>query len=322
MKRLVLATFVSVGLVGAAQAGGLEDAKRGFAAAQKGAYEEALYFSSLAITSGELSAQSLAIAHNNRGFAYDQLGMPDRAIREYGAAVRVDPDFAVAYNNRGYAYNDIGLYSQAIADFSEAILLKPDYADAFNNRGIARAQLGDLPAAVEDYTKAIALKPNLYQAYNNRGYARFNLGEFEAAARDLDVIVRLAPNNLFTVIWHHLAVQRSGGDGRAALAKYTSDADLEAWPGALVELFLGKQSPEEVIAAAAHGDPMRQRERDCELHFYLGQYYLMHGDTDKAADQFRLSLETGLADFTEFAGAKAELDRLAPRQASAAPLSE
>lgn len=319
MKRLAAAILISTGIVGAAQADGLGDAKRGFTAAQRGDHQEAVYFSALAIRSGELDEEALAVAHNNRGFAYDQLGRTDKAIRDYSSAIRLDPDFAIAHNNRGYAFNDVGLYRQAVADFTQAILLKPEYADAFNNRGIAHAQLGDLDGAVSDYSQAIRLKPTLYQAHNNRGYALFNLGRFAASARDLEVIIRVAPNNMFTAIWHHLAIYRSDGDGAAALREHSAAADLEQWPGALIRLFLGEGQPEDAIAAAKHSDPLRQRERDCELYFYLGQYYLLKGDQEKAVEAFSQALDTGLADFTEFSGAKAELDRIGPQKLSAAP---
>ena len=100
MKRLWLIPLASLGFAGVANAEGLDDAKAGFAAAKRGEYQAAIYFSSLAITSGELNVKTLAIAHNNRGYAHDILGASDRAIQDYGEAIRINPKFAVAYNNR------------------------------------------------------------------------------------------------------------------------------------------------------------------------------------------------------------------------------
>ena len=50
-----------------------------------------------------------------RGFAYDAKGDNDRAIAEYGEAVRFDPKDAVAYHNRGRLYRVKGDNDRAIA---------------------------------------------------------------------------------------------------------------------------------------------------------------------------------------------------------------
>ena len=61
---------------------------------------------------------------------------PKKAIEYLSNAVRLQPYDAIAYNNRGIAYADLGDYQSAIEDYNQAIRLKPDYADAYNNRGL------------------------------------------------------------------------------------------------------------------------------------------------------------------------------------------
>jgi lipoprotein NlpI len=45
-------------------------------------------------------------------------------------------------------------------------------------------------------------------------------------------------------------------------------------------------------------------------YFYLGQYYLLRNDKEKAAQMFKLCLETKVTSFVEYKGAKVELGRM------------
>ncbi len=319
MKQLWLVLLASVSLTGVAHAGGLDDAKAGFAAAKRGEYQAAVYFSTLALESGELSAKTQAIAHNNRGYAHDLLGAGGRAIFDYGQAIRIDPKFAVAYNNWGFVLNAKGEHVRAAADFSEAIRLKPNYADAFNNRGIAFANLADLDRAIEDYNQAIKLNPTLYQAYNNRGYARFQLGQFDTAARDLDVVVRVRPNYYYSILWHHLASMRADKANQEVFAAHAERLDLEEWPGPVMRLFLGELSVDEMLDIEFDADPKRARQQRCELFFYLGQYHLLAGDKSAAVEAFQKAVESGLPRFTEFRAAERELRHLGRQRVSDVP---
>ena len=61
----------------------------------------------------------------------------EMAIQDPKSAIRLDPQLALAYNNRGDAYRDLGRYQKAIQDYNEAIRLDPQLALAYNNRGDA-----------------------------------------------------------------------------------------------------------------------------------------------------------------------------------------
>src|SRR5262249_47736673 len=78
----------------------------------------------------------LAEAFNNRGIAYRLKGDYDRALQDYGQAIRLNPKFAAAFVNRGVAYDKKGEYDRAIQDFEQAIKLKPS-VEAHFNRGNA-----------------------------------------------------------------------------------------------------------------------------------------------------------------------------------------
>ena len=65
-----------------------------------------------------------ALAHNNLGIAYGELGKHQEAIESYKQAIRIDPDFAMAHFNLGDAYLDLNRKSYALDQYK--ILKKLD----------------------------------------------------------------------------------------------------------------------------------------------------------------------------------------------------
>lgn len=101
-----------------------------------------------------------AEAHNNRGYALDELGRSREALSAYDEALRIKSDYAIAYNNRGTALNDLGRLDEALHAYDQALQLKPNYAEAHINRGMAFQNLGHIEAAIHDFSRALELKPN------------------------------------------------------------------------------------------------------------------------------------------------------------------
>ena len=54
---------------------------------------------------GREKGDKLAEVFNNRGVAYRLKGDHERAIADYGQAIKLNAKFAAAYNNRGVAYD-------------------------------------------------------------------------------------------------------------------------------------------------------------------------------------------------------------------------
>ena len=109
---------------------------------------------------------------------------PKKAIEYLNNAIRLQPDYADAYYSRGFAYNDLGQYQSAIKDYNKAIRLKPNDAIAYSNRGKAYAKLGHKQLAIKDFNEAIRLQPDYVNAYNNRGFAYLLQGNNKLGCRD------------------------------------------------------------------------------------------------------------------------------------------
>jgi lipoprotein NlpI len=85
---------------------------------------------------------------------------------------------------------------------------------------------------------------------------------------------------------------------------------LDQWPGPIMELYSGKETVERIMQSAKHSDSQKERERMCELYFYLGERALIQGDSTEAKKFFQAAIDTGVTHFYEYAGAEAELRRL------------
>ena len=68
-----------------------------------------------------------------RAGAYDRRDMIDRAIGDYDTALRLDPTLADIFNARGELWRKKGDRPRALADFAAAIKLNPDHPAAKGN---------------------------------------------------------------------------------------------------------------------------------------------------------------------------------------------
>jgi tetratricopeptide (TPR) repeat protein len=99
-----------------------------------------------------------AIAFNNRGIAYFQLGHLDAAIEDFDRAIVLDEKASVIHYNRGNAYLRLGQFDRAIRDYSAAIRIDPSDANAYANRAIAHELRDDQARAASDRAMARRLE--------------------------------------------------------------------------------------------------------------------------------------------------------------------
>src|SRR3974390_551067 len=94
--------------------------------------------------------EKLAETFNARGVAYRLKGDLDRAIQDYGQAIKLNGRLSAAYNKRGVGYDHKGEYDRAIADYEQALKLKPS-AEPYFNRGNAYLGKGQYDHAIDDF---------------------------------------------------------------------------------------------------------------------------------------------------------------------------
>jgi tetratricopeptide (TPR) repeat protein len=81
----------------------------------------------------------------------------DRAVHDFGEAIRIDPKYPDSYLERGQTFFKLGETERAIADYSAALAHDPQHGAALRARGMAQLYLGKNDLALADLSKAIEL---------------------------------------------------------------------------------------------------------------------------------------------------------------------
>jgi tetratricopeptide (TPR) repeat protein len=166
-NRLVLCAIASAALAAPASASvialGSSAARMCYEAADSPMYPtpDSLRRCDDALEEGTLTAHEIGATYVNRGILHMRRGHVDRAIADFDAALRVDPNQPEAYLNKGAALLRMeGNESQAAELFTVALqrnTIRP--AVAHFGRAVAHEAMGDFRAAYDDYRAASQLDP-------------------------------------------------------------------------------------------------------------------------------------------------------------------
>ncbi len=96
-------------------------------------------------------------SHFRKGRINTRLRLWDKAIESYKKSLKLDPYFKEAWFNLGYAYNNQGNSDEAIKALIQAILVKVDYTKAWNLLGAFFLKNHEQDYALISYKCAINL---------------------------------------------------------------------------------------------------------------------------------------------------------------------
>jgi tetratricopeptide (TPR) repeat protein len=268
------------------------------------------------------------VAYYNRGTSYRNKGDLDHAIADYSAALRLDPKISKGYYNRANAYWAKGDLDNALADYTQTVQLTPKDAWPYFNRAGVYVAKGDYEHAVADYGQSLQINPRNGDAHAGEGTARFFLGRYSQAADDFSDALNTQSDSLlsslsesggssaesdraYRLIWRYVARTRGGTDGRGELEGASASLHPDYWPYPIIALFLGKTTPDQLLAIAAKDpDPQQQKGHLCEANAWLGQMRVIVNDTPGAVARFQAARDQCPANFSEHQMAVAELHRL------------
>ncbi|MGE4053310.1 MAG: tetratricopeptide repeat protein [Vicinamibacterales bacterium] len=135
-------------------------------------------------------------AHNNLGVVLTELGQFGDAVRHYEAAIRAEPGLADAHFNLANALRAENRYGDAAVHYREALRLEPGFAPGHNNLGELMAAEGRMREAIASFEQAVKLAPESSQAHNNLGAALGQLGRLEEAIVHFRRALEADPNNV------------------------------------------------------------------------------------------------------------------------------
>ena len=292
----------------------LFDAQSGSEAAQRHNPDMAITLYSKAIEVGTLPSETEADVFNARGMARLQKQDWNAAVADFNEALKRKAGSTEAHFGLGVAYSSQGNDDGALREFGSIIEqgrgARDMLADAYAARGETYLTLGQYQRGLEDFDEALSRQPKDAGAHGGRGDAYFYLGQFDKAEADLKAAAATETKMPYYPLWLYLAEKHQGKDGKADLERGAAALDLKAWPGPVIELYRGKISRDDMLAAAKTGDEKAQRDQQCEADFYLGEHALLAGNKDEAGRLLGDAVSNCDRRFIEYAGAKAELSRI------------
>ena len=113
------------------------------------------------------------------------------AVDAFSELVALAPEMTMAYGNRGLAYLNLGLDEKAREDFETVLQLAPE--DAMGHSMLAELSRfhGDPVNTLRHVTEALELNPDEPQAHFIRGWLFARAGQFDMAAEDLERHIEL-----------------------------------------------------------------------------------------------------------------------------------
>ena len=136
------------------------------------------------INARDVSIRSIASAYNKRGIAWKNKREFDKAIADYGQAIKTDPKLSDPWHNRAQLFLSRKEYDKAIVDYIGAIKLDPGYAPSFRGRADCWDYKKQHDKAIADYNQAIRLDPSDPYGFSGRADAYASKKDHDRAIAD------------------------------------------------------------------------------------------------------------------------------------------
>lgn len=131
----------------------------------------------------------------NLGIDYEDMGLPDEALKQYKLSRLLRPDYALAYLREGSVYKKRGDIDKAAACYKLAAQYDEFNMDAWNKLGNVYFDKGMYEESKNAYKKALEIDPYAAGAHNNLANALSGLGLNEQAAEEYKKAIDIDPEN-------------------------------------------------------------------------------------------------------------------------------
>jgi len=216
---------------------------------------------------------------------------------------------------RSLAYSKILHFNEALSDLNQALRLDPAHVEGHYLRAVVYARMERSALAQADFERALRLNPKYLPAILQRGHLYFLNGNYEAAQKEFTLYLKEKPNDLYRALWIYLCEKYMRRDG-TVLRFYTENQDLNAWPGAMVKLYLGDIDLKDLVDALKKSLKSWRASNRCEAYYYLGQYHYLLGEYQQALAYFQQAVKTRQHDLIEYEFSLVFVDKMTGKPAS------
>jgi lipoprotein NlpI len=195
------------------------------------------------------------------------------------------------------AASDKGDFAKAIELLDKAIELDPTRPDLYRWRGREHFRHGQIGESIADFDRVAALAPALEKTLWERGISHYYAKQFGNGAMQFELYQTYHDADVENAAWRYLCVARDAGVDKARESILPIKDDARVPMMTIYDLYRGKLAPDDVLAAAAAGEPSEE-QLNTQLfyaHLYVGLYYEAAGDAaqakkhiDLAADRHRI----------------------------------
>ncbi len=165
----------------------------------KAKLEKALSECTVLLTERDLDRIERAETFAGRGRIYQRLGDSRQAVRDYTAALSIDPTGSDTFYNRGTMRLAEGNPSTALLDFDSALAQDPDNNDAYLGKARAHFALKQYQLADRDLARVDQDNPEIAAILAQRAEFAIERNDFDAAIGFASQALRLESGNTFAL---------------------------------------------------------------------------------------------------------------------------
>ena len=226
-----------------------------------------------------------------RGVIFVKARLYERALRDFTAALELDPKCATAYSERGRVRYLQGNLALALADCDRALALDDKLVTAYCHRAAVRTANGASEAAVADCDAALRLRPECAAAFAERGNARRVLGDLDRALADCDEAL-WHDRKLAVALLYKAQVHAAKNEPEKAVAACTQALQLEPLLcKALLVRGEAHWARSDVAASLADFNEALALTPDAAAYHGRGRALAARGEFDRALADFNAALQ-------------------------------
>lgn len=236
-----------------------------------------------------------SVSLNISGDTLYQKGDIDAAIKEFKAALLLDPSNVNVHNSLGVCYGVLGDYEKALEEFKEAIRLDPEEAMALYNAGLVNMLTGNSDKALEYFFDADRKEENIFDVAFQIGRLYQEMGKPEQGKKFFNKAIRLNPESMLALryLGECCAAMNLTDEAvsayKKAIRKNPNDADSLSALGYLFDL--QGENPE--ITTIFCQQSIDIAPENGLFRYRLGNLYLKRNQLEDALEQFQKADDLG-----------------------------